>query len=156
MKEEDRIGRERRRKEIKIDFWRKSPDIIASRSPSPEDGSERFVNDSFHSSNDKRGRIRGGKQKAETEKPELGLTSNEYDKYEKHGYVMSGSRNLSNSLVKMRSENQTISWEEKKQILQYSYQERKRKEEEIVSEFKEMAKKPRQVFSDKFVKPKKL
>lgn len=69
---------------------------------------------------------------------EIGLTSNEIDKYEQAGYVMSGSRHRRMNAVRMRKENQVISAEEKRGILKLQKEEREKRENLVVSGFKEM------------------
>ncbi|KAF8329401.1 ras-induced vulval development antagonist-domain-containing protein [Cantharellus anzutake] len=69
---------------------------------------------------------------------EIGLTSDEIDKFEKSGYVMSGSRHRRMNAVRMRKENQVISAEEKRGILKLQKEEREKRENLIVGGFKEM------------------
>lgn len=69
---------------------------------------------------------------------EIGLTSNEIEKYEQVGYVMSGSRHRRMNAVRMRKENQVISAEEKRGILKMQKEEKEKREGLIVGGFKEM------------------
>lgn len=69
---------------------------------------------------------------------EIGLSSNEITKYEDAGFVMSGSRHKRMNAVRTRKENQVITAEEKKAMLEEQKEERIRREEQIVSELKEL------------------
>ncbi|GJE97744.1 as-induced vulval development antagonist-domain-containing protein [Phanerochaete sordida] len=71
---------------------------------------------------------------------EIGLTSNEIESYETVGYVMSGSRHRRMNAVRMRKENQVISAEEKRGILQLQREERERREAILREEFQELVK----------------
>ena len=69
---------------------------------------------------------------------EIGLTSNEIDKFESVGYVMSGSRHRRMNAVRMRKENQVISAEEKRGILKLQQEEKQRRETILREEFQEL------------------
>ena len=69
---------------------------------------------------------------------EIGLTSNEIDKFEAVGYVMSGSRHRRMNAVRMRKENQVISAEEKRGILKLQQEEKQRREAILREEFQEL------------------
>ncbi len=69
---------------------------------------------------------------------EIGLTSNEIDKFESVGYVMSGSRHRRMNAVRMRKENQVISAEEKRGILKLQQEEKQRREGILREEFQEL------------------
>ncbi|KAI9442332.1 DUF926-domain-containing protein [Lactarius indigo] len=69
---------------------------------------------------------------------EIGLTSNEIDKFESVGYVMSGSRHRRMNAVRMRKENQVISAEEKRGILKLQQEEKQRREAILREEFQEL------------------
>jgi len=69
---------------------------------------------------------------------EIGLSSEEIEKYEESGYVMSGSRHRRMNAVRMRKENQVISAEEKRGILKLQKEEKEKRESLIVNQFKEM------------------
>lgn len=69
---------------------------------------------------------------------EIGLTSDEIAQYENVGYVMSGSRHRRMNAVRMRKENQVISAEEKRGILQLQKEERERREAILREEFQEL------------------
>jgi hypothetical protein len=66
---------------------------------------------------------------------EIGLTSDEIEKYELVGYVMSGSRHRRMNAVRIRKENQVISAEEKRGILKLQKEERERRESILRDEF---------------------
>jgi len=69
---------------------------------------------------------------------EIGLTSNEIEKYEAQGFVMSGNRHRRMNEVRLRKENQVISAEERRQILKLTHQEKLERETRIIADFKEM------------------
>lgn len=69
---------------------------------------------------------------------EIGLTSDEIATFESVGYVMSGSRHRRMNAVRMRKENQVISAEEKRGILQLQKEERERREAILREEFQEL------------------
>ncbi|CAO3590217.1 unnamed protein product [Absidia cylindrospora] len=77
---------------------------------------------------------------------EIGLSGDQIATFEDAGYVMSGSRHRRMNAVRLRKENQVISAEEKRLLLQHAQDERMRRENDIISEFRE-------VVSDKFKKP---
>jgi hypothetical protein len=69
---------------------------------------------------------------------EIGLTSDEIEKYETAGYVMSGSRHRRMNAVRIRKENQVISAEEKRGILKLQKEERERREAILREEFSQL------------------
>ncbi|KAG8800841.1 hypothetical protein FS842_007767, partial [Serendipita sp. 407] len=69
---------------------------------------------------------------------EIGLTSDQIASYEDVGYVMSGSRHRRMNAVRIRKENQVISAEEKRSILRLQKEEKRRREELLKAEFKEL------------------
>lgn len=69
---------------------------------------------------------------------EIGLTSEEIDSFEKVGYVMSGSRHRRMEAVRIRKENQIYSADEKRALAMFSKEERSKRENKILSQFKEM------------------
>ena len=69
---------------------------------------------------------------------EIGLTSDEIASYESVGYVMSGSRHKRMNAVRMRKENQVISAEERRGILNLQKEERARREAILREEFSEL------------------
>lgn len=72
---------------------------------------------------------------------EIGLESEQIEKYEAAGFVMSGSRHRRMNAVRMRKENQVISAEEKRGILKLQKEEQEKKEALIVGSFKELVEK---------------
>ncbi|GAA5951123.1 hypothetical protein JCM10213_004244 [Rhodosporidiobolus nylandii] len=69
---------------------------------------------------------------------EIGLDPGTIDKWEAAGYVMSGSRHKRMNAVRVRKENQVISAEEKRGILQLAAAEKLKRENEIVASFREL------------------
>ncbi|CAG8491404.1 235_t:CDS:2 [Diversispora eburnea] len=69
---------------------------------------------------------------------EIGLTSNEIQSFEDVGYVMSGSRHRRMNAVRIRKENQVISAEEKRALMLYNQEEKAKKENKIISDFREL------------------
>ncbi|KAJ9110670.1 hypothetical protein QFC19_001499 [Naganishia cerealis] len=67
---------------------------------------------------------------------EIGLSSDQIEKYEQSGYVMSGSRHRRMNAVRMRKENQIISSEEKRAILKLQKEEKDKREAMIRESFK--------------------
>ncbi len=59
---------------------------------------------------------------------EVGLTSDQIEKYEQLGYVMSGSRHSRMNAVRIRKENQIYSAEEKAALAMFNFEENKMKE----------------------------
>lgn len=69
---------------------------------------------------------------------EIGLTSEEIANFEEVGYVMSGSRHRRMEAVRIRKENQIYSADEKRALAMFSKDERQKRENKILSQFKEM------------------
>lgn len=69
---------------------------------------------------------------------EIGLTSDEIAEFEDVGYVMSGSRHRRMEAVRIRKENQIYSADEKRALAMFSKEERNKRENKILSQFKEM------------------
>ncbi|BGP50421.1 hypothetical protein JCM10450v2_006340 [Rhodotorula kratochvilovae] len=69
---------------------------------------------------------------------EIGMETEQIEKFEKAGFVMSGSRHKRMNAVRVRKENQVISAEEKRGILQLAAAEKAKRENEIVASFREM------------------
>ncbi|ORX83853.1 DUF926-domain-containing protein [Basidiobolus meristosporus CBS 931.73] len=69
---------------------------------------------------------------------EIGLTSNQIETYEDVGYVMSGSRHHRMNAVRIRKENQVISAEEKRALLLFNQEEKAKKENKIIADFREL------------------
>lgn len=69
---------------------------------------------------------------------EIGLTSDEIASYECVGYVMSGSRHRRMEAVRIRKENQIYSADEKRALAMFSKEERQKRENLILGQFKDM------------------
>lgn len=69
---------------------------------------------------------------------EIGLTSDEIATFESSGYVMSGSRHRRMEAVRLRKENQIYSADEKRALAMFNYEERSKRENKILSDFREM------------------
>ncbi|TRY63145.1 hypothetical protein TCAL_00344 [Tigriopus californicus] len=69
---------------------------------------------------------------------EIGLSSNEITRYEEDGWVMSGSRHRRMEAVRLRKENQIYSAEEKRALAMFSKEERQKRENKILGEFREL------------------
>lgn len=69
---------------------------------------------------------------------EIGLTSDEIATFEDVGYVMSGSRHRRMEAVRIRKENQIYSADEKRALAMFSKEERQKRENKILSQFKDM------------------
>lgn len=69
---------------------------------------------------------------------EVGLTSDEIEKFENAGYVMSGNRHARMNAVRIRKENQVYTAEEKAALAMFNYEENKRKEARILDEMKRL------------------
>jgi len=69
---------------------------------------------------------------------EIGLTSDEIVKYEEDGWVMSGSRHRRMEAVRLRKENQIYSADEKRALAMFSKEERQKRENKILGQFREM------------------
>nr|DBA15618.1 TPA: hypothetical protein GDO54_004807 [Pyxicephalus adspersus] len=69
---------------------------------------------------------------------EIGLTSDEIASFEKSGFVMSGSRHRRMEAVRLRKENQIYSADEKRALASFNHEERRKRENKILSGFREM------------------
>merc|ERR1719400_2771214 len=69
---------------------------------------------------------------------EIGLTSDEITKFEDEGWVMSGSRHRRMEAVRLRKENQIYSADEKRALATFSKEERQKRENKILGQFREM------------------
>ena len=69
---------------------------------------------------------------------EVGLTSEEIEQYEDLGYVMSGSRHRKMNAVRIRKESQIYSAEEKRALAMFNYEEKAKRENKILADFREM------------------
>jgi len=79
---------------------------------------------------------------------EIGLTSEEITAYEEDGWVMSGSRHRRMEAVRLRKENQIYSADEKRALAMFSKEERVKRENKILGQFRDMV-------QDKLNKPRK-
>merc|ERR1712180_279107 len=79
---------------------------------------------------------------------EIGLTSDEIVQYEEDGWVMSGSRHRRMEAVRLRKENQIYSADEKRALAMFSKEERVKRENKILGQFRDMV-------QDKLNKPRK-
>ncbi|XP_072913963.1 NF-kappa-B-activating protein [Hemitrygon akajei] len=69
---------------------------------------------------------------------EIGLTSEQIASFEHSGYVMSGSRHRRMEAVRLRKENQIYSADEKRALASFNKEERLKRENKILSGFREM------------------
>ena len=69
---------------------------------------------------------------------EIGLTSDQISKFEDEGWVMSGSRHRRMEAVRLRKENQIYSADEKRALAMFSKEERQKRENKILGDFREM------------------
>ncbi|KAF9147529.1 hypothetical protein BG015_010805 [Linnemannia schmuckeri] len=69
---------------------------------------------------------------------EIGLESDQIERYENAGFVMSGSRHQRMNAVRVRKENQVISAEEKRALLIFNQEEKIKKDNKIINEMREM------------------
>ena len=76
--------------------------------------------------------------KKQRRRGEIGLTSDEISKYEDDGWVMSGSRHRRMEAVRLRKENQIYSADEKRALAMFSKEERVKKENKILGQFRGM------------------
>ena len=72
---------------------------------------------------------------------EIGLTSDEIEKFERAGYVMSGSRHHRMEAVRLRKENQIYSADEKRALESFNHTERAKREAKLQAQFKALVKK---------------
>lgn len=71
---------------------------------------------------------------------EIGMTTDEIEKYEDLGYVMSGSRHKRMNAVRIRKEGQIYSAEEKRMLATLNMSEKAARENKIVADLREIAK----------------
>ena len=69
---------------------------------------------------------------------EVGWKSDEIERLESIGYVMSGSRHKRMNEVRIRKENQILSAAEQKLLEQHNFEEKAAREERIMAEFRRM------------------
>jgi hypothetical protein len=69
---------------------------------------------------------------------EIGYGADEIDKFEKSGYVMSGSRHARMNAVRIRKENQVYTAEEQRALAMITLEEKAEKEKALVQDFRQM------------------
>mmetsp|Transcript_24774 Transcript_24774/g.60278 ORF Transcript_24774/g.60278 Transcript_24774/m.60278 type:complete len:151 (-) Transcript_24774:14-466(-) len=69
---------------------------------------------------------------------EVGMTSEQIESFEASGYVMSGSRHRRMNAIRIRKENQVLNAEDARTMAVFNYEERVKKENRMLSEFREM------------------
>ena len=71
---------------------------------------------------------------------EIGLTEDAISKWEKSGFVMSGSRHARMNAVRLRKENQIYSAEEQRALALITLEENQQKEAALLEDFRSMLK----------------
>jgi hypothetical protein len=69
---------------------------------------------------------------------EIGLTSEEIERFETSGFVMSGSRHRRMEAVRLRKENQVYSADEKRALAKFNHEIRSKKEDQLMTQFREL------------------
>jgi NF-kappa-B-activating protein C-terminal domain len=69
---------------------------------------------------------------------EVGWNSNEIERLESAGYVMSGSRHKRMNEVRLRKESQVYTAQEKKALALFSYEQKQEREKRLMEEFRAM------------------
>ena len=69
---------------------------------------------------------------------EVGMTAEEIESFESSGYVMSGSRHKRMESVRLRKENQIYSAEEKRALAMFNYEEKQKRESQILADFRSL------------------
>jgi hypothetical protein len=67
---------------------------------------------------------------------EIGVSQDEIEKFEKSGYVMSGSRHAKMNAVRLRKENQVYSAEEQRALALITMEEKQQKEAALMEDFR--------------------
>jgi predicted RNA-binding protein with RPS1 domain len=67
---------------------------------------------------------------------EVGLSAEDIEKFENLGYVMSGSRHKRMNAVRVRKENQIYTAEEKRALQMFNYEEKQKRESQILADFR--------------------
>ena len=67
---------------------------------------------------------------------EVGLNAEEIEAFESVGFVMSGSRHKRMNAVRLRKENQIYSAEEKRALAMFNYEEKQKRESQILADFR--------------------
>eukprot|EP00656_Telonema_subtile_P026776 TRINITY_DN2875_c0_g6_i1.p1 TRINITY_DN2875_c0_g6~~TRINITY_DN2875_c0_g6_i1.p1 ORF type:complete len:385 (+),score=98.08 TRINITY_DN2875_c0_g6_i1:96-1250(+) len=69
---------------------------------------------------------------------EVGMTSDQISAYEDLGFIMSGSRHRRMETVRIRKESQVYSAEEKRALALFNYEEKAKRENQILADFKSL------------------
>ena len=69
---------------------------------------------------------------------EVGLSAEEIEQFERSGYVMSGNRHKRMNAIRLRKENQVYSAEEQRALAMLNLEERTKREEKIIAEFRQL------------------
>ena len=69
---------------------------------------------------------------------EVGMSAEEIESFEEMGYVMSGSRHKRMNAVRMRKENQVYSAEEKRALAMFNYEEKQKRESQMLADFRQL------------------
>ncbi len=69
---------------------------------------------------------------------EVGMSAEQIENIENLGYVMSGNRNKRMTAVRIRKENQVLTAEEKRQLVQTQLEEKAKKENKIIADMREL------------------
>lgn len=69
---------------------------------------------------------------------EVGLEADQIQKYEDLGYVMSGSRHARMNAIRIRKENQVYSAEEKAALAQINFEEKLKKDEQVMADLRKL------------------
>ena len=64
------------------------------------------------------------------------MSAEEIESFEGLGYVMSGSRHKRMNAVRIRKENQIYSAEEKRALAMFNYEEKQKRENQILADFR--------------------
>ena len=67
---------------------------------------------------------------------EVGLSAEEIEAFESAGFVLSGSRPKRMNAVRLRKENQIYSAEEKRALALFNYEEKQKRESQILADFR--------------------
>merc|ERR1711977_814607 len=69
---------------------------------------------------------------------EVGLSADQIERFEKAGYVMSGSRHARMNAIRMRKENQVYTAQEKAALALLNFEEKKTKEQRVLENLKKL------------------
>eukprot|EP00051_Salpingoeca_urceolata_P021864 m.348379 g.348379 ORF g.348379 m.348379 type:complete len:143 (+) comp19877_c0_seq5:1601-2029(+) len=70
--------------------------------------------------------------------PTFALCSDQISAYEEQGFVMSGSRHRRMEAVRIRKENQVYSADDRRALAMFHYEERMKRENKILGDFKQL------------------